>query len=247
MSLKDIYRKIIITSITATLMILFITGISYSAFNVNAKSEKQVLTFGDIKIDMCYNSSCSDVIDMGHIIGTKTENDLTTFIPQYPISDNEYMDKVVPYKFEVENTGNLDLYLSLLLEVDSSSPGGVIEEDKNLPTDAYINNENINSNVVQTFTEKVSESEYKYFKVALLEENTDTPLIKTLSSIKTQDNKLVNNISLNSKDKKVYSLYIWLSKEEMLSYENEENINSVIGKYLVTNISATGEYKPSNI
>ncbi len=249
MAIKDIYKKIIITVLTISLTVLFIVKLSYASFNVQESSEKTVLTFWDINIELCYSSECSQENEMlGNIIGTSYIEGQTRFIPQYPINDSEYIAKVVPYKFIVENKGALDTYLTLYLEPNRNTLGGTTTESRELPNTADITGQNAigtNNSYTQTYTTFVQDNQFKYFNVVILEENTDIPLIKTYDSVVANKNELVTNINLPSGSKKAYLLYMWLSNEELNKYTSDENINEVLGKYIVTSLFAKGEYKPN--
>ncbi len=249
MNIKQIHIKLLLVVLSIIVTLGLIINLSYAAFTISKESEHKVLTFGDISISLCYSAACTSSNElMGNILGTVTNNGETSFLPQYPISDSEYLEKVIPYKFEVENDGKLDLYLSLYLMPDTTSEGTPIEENRILPNTADITGRNVSGNnqsYTQNFTSFVSSSHYKYFKVAIKEANTDTPLIKTYDSVTSMNNLLVDNIYLPKNAKKTYLLYIWLSKEELLNNQNEENINEILGKYIVIDLSAKGEYKPN--
>ena len=247
MILRDIRKGIILTSIIIIATISLLLRMSYAAFSISESSEQTTIEFGDINLQICYSSDCNqDTQMLGNIIGTQTTGGVTSYIPQYPISDVDY-DSVIPYKFIVENTGDLDLYLSLYLEPDLAATAPSISGSAALPNNGAVTGNGVtgtNQSYTQSFSNFVSQDQYGYFKVALIEENSDVPLVKTYDTIITDDNQLVGNISLDSGQSRTYLLYIWLSKEALLAEDALVNTNAIMGKYLVTDLSARGEYKP---
>ena len=252
MILRDINKKIVISSFVVIMLALVFSRVTYATFTVNQVSETDTITFGQIGMTVCPddtngNPTC-DVA--GNIIGTYLRGDNTTgYIPFYPMSDpnissSNPFNGMNPYVFTIENTGDLTLNTTIYLTPDTS----------------------VESQVATFYTQSGSESwkgfvnntQYQYFKVAIYEDGTLSSItsnnIKTLSSIVNNQNELFS-VTLTGGQSKTFYMYMWLSNDALTSNSGSDSTsgssssgvvgsNNIIGKYLVTQISAKGEYVP---
>lgn len=251
-----------------------ITRVSYAAFTVEKSTQSNVLTFGDLAMTICTTSNCDvNGTKLSNTIGTYTFKDsnnldATGYVPFYPISDPNAQtfptgwEGLSPFRFVLKNNGDTDLYMSLHLSaiyngdyyLNSSSSGTTYYNGSSYDSSSAKTDSNVTKS--ETFNETYSSpiwytSDYaKYFKVALVEEGTDSPLVQSLFTILNNERdavsggKITGNILMQSGEERTYSLYIWLSQEAMQSQEASVNTNSVIGSYLVTQLIAKGEYIP---
>ncbi len=216
---KLIKREIGITIATVLLVTTVFIMFSYAIFKVEVSGETNVITFGDVAMSFCADSTCNTTIpNIGNVIGTKTENGVTKYVPIYPQKDpstTAEWDALTPYTFTLTNSGSLDLYISLYLTKDPS-------------TDLKYSYENVE------YSEPVNDDQ---IKIAIGEQNS-TPTIKLYSDTKNAagDYIIASNILLTPGETKIFNLYAWL-------ISNAENASQ--GKYFVTQISARGEYLPA--
>lgn len=224
---KLIKREILITIAVVCLVTTLFLMFSYSIFKVEKDGKTEVITFGDINLTICTDSTCdTSISNMGNVIGTEIVNGSTNYIPIYPQNDpttESEWNNLKPYIFKITNTGSLPLNLSLYLEKDTST--------SSYSTNRVVNGTTYNEN----FTESVSDSE---IKIAIGEYGS-TPTIKLYSETLNSNNEheLVNNIYIASGESKIFNLYAWLKSDA---------VNSSQGKYFVTLITAHGEYIPES-
>jgi len=216
---KLIKREIAITIATVTLVTTVFLMFSYAIFKVEAEGENNVISFGDVSMSFCADSTCNNTLtNIGNVIGTKTENGVTSYVPIYPQADPVSAAdwaNLTPYTFTLTNDGDLDLYISLYLEKDTT-PG------LNYTVDG------------KQYIEAVEENQ---IKVAIGEDGS-TPTIKNYSDTLVGENHVIaSNILIPSGETKIFHLYSWLTSDAS---------NASQGKYFVTQISARGEYIPAS-
>ncbi len=225
-----IKREISITIVTVLLVSIVFFAFSYAIFKVEANGEKNTITFGDIQMAFCVNEKCDEIeTNIDNIIGKKVVDGVTSYVPIYPQKDPVIAtdwDALTPYTFTLENTGKLDLYVTLYLEKDANSTYNV----QNTIGDPSLSIE---------YSQPVEEDQ---IKIAIGEDG-GTPTIKTYSeTAKNVNDKTVHaiaeNIKIASGKKKTFKLYSWLK---------DEALNDAQGKYFVTQISARGEFIPEEI
>ena len=224
MNIKN--KGIVITVITILVVGYLSLKVSYSAFSVDSKRH-DVLDFGSINLKLCYKSDCNSPL-ISNTIGTKHyiagNNEYTTYVEYNPLNDpdfvNNKINNVEYYTVKLTNKESKDLYASIYLDANSSRDL-IYTVDQNNKTSFVDNNQ------------------YKYYKVAIREENTVTPLIMTYEELNNKDNRLLSNISLNANETKTYYIYIWKSKEEL----GKDNLTNVNGKYFLAEVYTKGEYK----
>lgn len=220
---KLIKREIGITIATVLLVTTMFIMFSYAIFKVEVSGETNVITFGDVAMSFCADSTCNTTIpNIGNVIGTKTENGITTYVPIYPQDDpttEEEWNQLTPYTFILTNSGTLDLYISLYLTKDDNPELKYTMEDPNQD--------------LSSFKEPVADDQ---IKVAIGEQGA-TPTIKLYSDTKNEngDYVIASNILIPAGEHKIFNLYAWL-------VSNADNASQ--GKYFVTQISARGEYLP---
>lgn len=220
---REIAITITVVCLVTTLFVMF----SYAIFKVDTTGETNVITFGDIKLTFCQDSTCdSSIPNMGNVIGTETVNGTTTYVPIYPQSDpttTTEWNALKPYIFKITNSGSLPLNLSLYLEKDTTATS--FTQDRIVNGTTYS----------ESFTAAVDDSE---IKIAIGEYGS-TPTIKLYSETLTtnSEHELVNNVYLESGASKIFSLYAWLKSDAA---------NASQGKYFVTLITARGEYVPES-
>lgn len=216
---KLIKREISITIATVLLVTTLFIMFSYAIFKVEVSGETNVITFGDVAMSFCADLTCNTTIsNIGNIIGTKTENGITSYVPVYPQEDPTNAadwDKLSPYTFTLTNSGTLDLYISIYLTKDQT------------PDLKYI----IDSTTYSQFVED------NQIKIAIGEQGA-TPTIKLYSDTKNAngDYIIASNILIPAGQTKIFNLYAWLRSDA---------VNASQGKYFVTQISARGEYLPA--
>lgn len=224
---KLLKREIMITvgivALVATLFLMF----SYAVFKVDVEGENNVISFGDIALSFCQDSTCDSTIEnIGNVIGTETVDGVTSYVPIYPSSDPTTTDdwsNLKPYIFKITNSGSLKIKLSLYLENDTSQT--TVTQDRVVNGTTY----------TETYEGVVDESEVK---IAIGEVGS-TPTIKLYSETLTSNNEhqLVSNIYLEPGESKTFNLYSWLKSD---------TVNASQGKYFVTLITARGEYIPES-
>ena len=85
---KLIKREIGITIATVLLVTTVFLMFSYAIFKVEVSGETNVITFGDVAMSFCADANCNTTIpNIGNVIGTKTENGITSYVPIYPQED----------------------------------------------------------------------------------------------------------------------------------------------------------------
>lgn len=222
---KLIKREIGITIAVVLLVTTVFIMFSYSIFKVEKSGEQNVISFGDISMSMCTDSSCNSTIsNLGNIIGTKPVEGGTgtQYVPVYPQKDptEAEWNELTPYTFTLTNDGDLDLYISIYL-TRAETP------ELEYTVDGI------------TYTGAVPDDQ---IKVAIGERGA-TPTIKLFSELENKDGiagavdkKIAGNILLPKGQTKIFNLYAYLK-------EDAENASQ--GKIFVTQISARGEYLPS--
>jgi len=228
---KLIKREIGITIATVLLVTTVFIMFSYAIFKVEVSGENNAITFGDISMSFCADSTCNSTIqNIGNVIGTKTENGITKYVPIYPQNDPSSQaewNELTPYTFVLTNSGNLDLYVSLNLVKDT------------MPDLKYTIDETFEPGKTQdisSFTEAVEDDQ---IKIAIAEGDA-TPTIKLYSDTKSTENDdhiIASNILMRAGETKIFHLYAWLRSDAN---------NASQGKYFVTKISAKGEFLPES-
>lgn len=216
---KLIKREIGITIATVLLVTTVFLMFSYAIFKVEVSGETNVITFGDVAMSFCADENCNTTIpNIGNVIGTKTENGITSYVPIYPQEDpttTEEWNELSPYIFTLTNSGTLDLYISLYLTKDQTPDLKYVVDDK-------------------TYSEPVEDNQ---IKIAIGEQGS-APTIKLYSDTKNEkgDYVIASNILIPAGETKIFNLYAWL-------ISTADNASQ--GKYFVTQISARGEYLPA--
>lgn len=218
---KLIKREIGITIATVLLVTTVFIMFSYAIFKVEVSGETNAISFGDISMSFCADSTCNSTIqNIGNVIGTKIEDGITKYVPIYPQNDpttQAEWDELVPYTFVLTNNGALDLYVSLNLMKDTT------------PDLKYtVDNVEYNAPV-----------EDDQIKIGIAEGN-NTPTIKLYSDTKNIDNDdhiIASSILMKAGETKIFHLYAWLRSDAN---------NASQGKYFVTKISAKGEFLPES-
>lgn len=229
---KLIKREIGITIAVVLLVTTVFIMFSYAIFKVEVSGDTNVITMGDIGLSLCKDSTCNETLtNLGNIIGTKTgEDGITKYVPIYPQKDPEnaleWAD-LTPYTFQLTNTGTIDLYVSIYLTKENNA------ELKYTIDDSFQGQDKSH------FTEAVNDNQ---IKIAIGEKDT-TPTTKLFSECEektvigeTVGREIASNILIKAGENKIFNLYAWL-------ISNAENASQ--GKYFVTQITAKGEYKPS--
>lgn len=220
---REITITIAVVALVATLFIMF----SYAVFKVDVEGENNVISFGDIGLSFCQDSTCDSTIEnIGNVIGTETVDGVTSYVPIFPSADpttTAEWNALKPYIFKVTNSGSLPVNLSLYLEQDTTQT-------------AVTQNRVVNGvTYVETYESVVDENEVK---IAIGEVGS-TPTIKFYSETLNTNNEhqLVSNIYLDAGASKTFNLYSWLKSDA---------VNSSQGKYFVTLITARGEFIPES-
>ena len=232
---KLLKREISITvSIVIIVSLLFI-AFSYAIFKIDVNSESSTITFGDIDLSFCKNETCDEKLtNIDNIIGKKTENGITSYVPIYPQDDPSKLEdysSLTPYTFTITNTGDLDLYVSLYLEKDETEAAKTGNNPHTSETQS--------DQASDLYNKSASEDQ---IKIAIGEVGI-LPTIKLYSSTKNVVNQIVSHeiasqIYLKSGESKTFNLYAWLVSDA----KNESQ-----GAYFITKISAKGEYLPEEI
>ena len=78
---KMIKREISITIATVLLVTTVFLMFSYAIFKVDVSGDTNVITFGDVAMSFCKDSTCAETIpNIGNVIGTTTdENGITKY------------------------------------------------------------------------------------------------------------------------------------------------------------------------
>ena len=227
-----IKREIAITICTVLLISTTFLMFSYSIFKVDKETPADTIKFGDIALRMCVNSLCDKSINnLDNVIGIQKTMDsngsiVTKHIPIFPTNDPttaEEWASLTSYTFELTNTGTLDLYVTIILEKDTTAT--TINEER----------ENPDGTTTITYGKQVDDSEVKIG----FGEASATPTIKLYSdTLDSSDNKhkISKNILLKAGETKTYNLYAWLRSDAQ---------NASQGKYFITNITTKGEYLPN--
>ncbi len=223
-----IKREIAITVGTVILVSTIFVMFSYAIFKVEATAETDTIKFGDISLKMCVNSKCdSEINNQDNVIGLVTASDGTTkHVPIYPTADptsSAEWANLSPYTFQLTNNGDLDLYITVLLEKDTT--GLSFTETSTYPGGTISN----------TYTGDVDETEVKIG----FAEGSATPTIQLYSdTLDSADNthKIAKNILIKKGETKTYNLYAYLKSDAA---------NASQGKIFVTNITVRGEYLPA--
>lgn len=257
MILRDINRRILFTVVTLVVVSTVFARYTYAAFKIETSGETTTIKFGDIEMSLCDTSTCDSSGTLyTNSIGTRTftyhganneELQGTGYKSYYPISDpdstyNSTWNNMDYYKFDLKNTGDLDLYVSIYLENDTTS--NLTYTINHGANTTYTKNDGTNNNSftesgtnetvrTETFNSFVGANvnEYKYFKVALLLDGTTTPSIQTFKTIYDNDYLVASNISLPAGQTKTYYLYIWLSNDETVDATERTACNNATTTY----------------
>lgn len=229
---KLIKREISITLAVVLLVTTLFIMFSYAIFKVDATSESNSITFGDISMSFCASADCDNTINnMGNIIGTETIDGATSYVPIYPQKDPQTeaeWGELKPYTFSLTNTGTIDLYITLYLKKDTAV--SIPLEGQTLTPCG----ENGSQNCIEE-SQLVNDNQ---IKIAIGEQGL-TPTIKIFKDTQVAEGennyKIAENIFIPAGEKKIFNYYAWLT-------ENAENASQ--GKYFITLISARGEYLP---
>jgi hypothetical protein len=220
---KLIKREIGITIATVLLVTTVFIMFSYAIFKVEVSGDTNAITFGDLSMSFCADQSCNSTLEnIGNVIGTKTENGITKYVPIYPQKDPstpEEWAELVPYTFTLSNNGTLDLYISLNLTKDTS------------PDLKYT----LENDDISKYNASVEDNQ---IKIAIAE-GSNTPTIKLYSDTKNEngDYVIAKNLLMKAGETKTFHLYAWL-------IDTADNASQ--GKYFVTQISARGEFLPES-
>lgn len=221
---KLLKREIGITIATVLLVTTIFIMFSYAIFKVEVSGDKNVITFGDVKLSFCKDRECNSTIEnIGNIIGTKTENGITKYVPIYPQADpttTSEWESLIPYTFTLTNDGALELYVSLFLEKEENPELKYTMDDPNQDLSSY--------------KEAVEDNQ---IKIGIGESGTNpTPKLYSETLIDGA-HKIADGIHLAPGETKIFNLYAWL----VATADNASQ-----GKYFVTQISARGEYMPAS-
>ena len=221
-----IKREIIITISTVLLVTTVFLMFSYAIFKVDETGEQNSISFGDIAMSFCIDENCDELAEnVGNVIGTKkNENGETTYVPIYPQKDpstEEEWNLLSPYTFTLKNTGNLDLYVTIFLNRDTTS--GLSYTTTN------------SQGETTTYTEPVADDQ---IKIAIGEQGlTPTKMLYSETEVDPTSGNIIAEVEIKAGDTKTFNLYAWLR-------EDAENASQ--GKYFVTLISARGEFIPND-
>lgn len=227
-----IKREIGITIATVLLVTTVFLMFSYAIFKVDVSGESNVITFGDVAMSFCTDSTCNSTIpNIGNIIGTEPDgNGGTRYVPIYPAEKSETeawvaddYAKLTPYIFTLTNDGSLSLNVTLFLNRDTT------------PSLKYTFDQTINGeNYTQEFNSPVDDDQ---IMVAIGEEGTlpTKMLYSNTTNDATGGKVIATNIELKPSETKIMYLYAWLKSDAE---------NAAQGKYFVSQISARGEFIP---
>ena len=159
---KLIKREIGITIAVVLLVTTVFIMFSYAIFKVEVSGAPNAITFGDINLSFCQDSECETTIpNIGTIIGTRTVDGVTKYVPVYPQKDPSTTDEwseLTPYTFVLENKGTIDLYVSLYLTKESTADL------------KYTIDESFQGQDISSFTEAVDDDQ---IKIAIGERGTN--------------------------------------------------------------------------
>ncbi|MEG2457324.1 MAG: hypothetical protein RSB41_00280 [Bacilli bacterium] len=215
---KLLKREILITVVTVSIIALGFFAFSYAYFKQTDTGKTNAITFGDIKLTFCNDTSCETTVqNLGRTIGVTTSGGVTTPNTILPLTDAEGL-ATAPYIFKVTNTGNLKLTAKVILEPDLTFVTGIAGNDPfGVPYSSYT---------------RVADDQ---MKIAIVENSVaPTPADSILYSTLT-NREIKSGIVLNPGDIKIYKVYIW---------EKSDALNTSQGKYFVTNIKVAGDYIP---
>ena len=217
---KIIKREVISLVISLILILLMFIGVSYSSFlTVDESEESNVITMGDLDFKFCTDTTCdSSISNYGQKIGFETVDGVSTPASIYPYETTSEALQTEPYIFNIKNTGTLDMYIKIMLKDDDSfTPSSSYEEYTKL-SEVYANN-------LQVGISKCDNGVI----------NRDNVIISSYGSL--TDNEILSNQLLLQGTSNTYCLWTWL---------DNKTPNDVQKTYFVADISASGEYLPSN-
>ena len=164
---REIAITITVVCLVTTLFVMF----SYAIFKVDTTGETNVITFVDINLTFCQDSTCDSLIpNIRNVRGTETVNAIATYVPIYPQSNTATTaewNTLKPYIFKITNSGSLPLNLSLYLEKDTTATS--FTQDRIVNETTYL----------ESFTAAVDDSEIKI----AIGEYESTPTIKLYSKL----------------------------------------------------------------
>jgi len=186
-------EKKILYLISGITVCIFVIGVSFAFWYLNLEqTTPNVVTSGCFSMEF-------------------TEGNAISLNDAYPVSDEEGM-KLTPYTFTLTNDGDLDLYISLYLEKDTT-PG------LNYTVDG------------KQYIEAVEENQ---IKVAIGEDGS-TPTIKNYSDTLVGENHVIaSNILIPSGETKIFHLYSWLTSDASNASQGKYFVTQISarGEYL---------------
>ncbi|MCI8331010.1 MAG: hypothetical protein HFE04_02785 [Bacilli bacterium] len=222
---KMIKREISITIATVLLVTTVFLMFSYAIFKVDVSGDTNVITFGDVAMSFCKDSTCNSTIpNIGNVIGTTIEDGITKYVPIYPVEKSENEEwtqedyaKLSPYIFTLTNDGTLGLYVTIFLNRDTT-PGLSYTVD----------------NVI--YKDPVDDDQ---IMIAIGEQgNIPTKMLYSTTKNDTTGGQIIAaEIELKPGETKIMNLYAWLKSDAE---------NAAQGKYFVSQISARGEFIPED-
>lgn len=220
-----IKREISITIATVLLVTTVFLMFSYAIFKVDVSGDTNVITFGDVAMSFCTDSTCNSTIpNIGNVIGTTIEDGITKYVPIYPVEKSENEEwtqedyaKLSPYIFTLTNDGTLGLYVTIFLNRDTT-PGLSYTVD----------------NVI--YKDPVDDDQ---IMIAIGEQgNIPTKMLYSTTKNDTTGGQIIaSEIELKPGETKIMNLYAWLKSDAE---------NAAQGKYFVSQISARGEFIPED-
>ncbi len=220
-----IKREISITIATVLLVTTVFLMFSYAIFKVDVSGDTNVITFGDVAMSFCKDSTCNSTIpNIGNVIGTTIEDGITKYVPIYPVEKSENEEwtqedyaKLSPYIFTLTNDGTLGLYVTIFLNRDTT-PGLSYTVD----------------NVI--YKDPVDDDQ---IMIAIGEQgNIPTKMLYSTTKNDTTGGQIIAaEIELKPGETKIMNLYAWLKSDAE---------NAAQGKYFVSQISARGEFIPED-
>ena len=209
---KLIKREISITIATVLLVTTIFIMFSYAIFKVEDEGDPNTITFGKIEMAFCKDATCNDKLtNIGNIIGTKTVDGVSSYVPIYPQTLPIDYDSLEPYIFTLTNTGDLPLYVKVYLERDET-PGIPLTHDG------------------KQYSEKVDNNQ---IQVAFGEQGVD-PTSKNYEEVANAENLLADSITLNAKQTKTFRLYAWLVPDAQNSSQGKIFVTKISarGEYI---------------
>jgi len=221
-----IKREISITIATVLLVTTVFLMFSYAIFKVDVSGDTNVITFGDVAMSFCKDSTCAETIpNIGNVIGTTTdENGITKYVPIYPSEKSEEEEwttedyaKLSPYIFTLTNDGTLGLYVTIFLNRDTT-PG------LSYTVDDVIYKDPVDDDQIM---------------IAIGEQgNLPTKMLYSDTKADTTGGQIIaTKVELKPGETKVMYLYAWLKSDAE---------NAAQGKYFVSQISARGDFIPED-